>query len=405
VPETPGIRPSDPAFRRVAVALFLAGVATFAALYATQPLLPLLATEFSVSAAASALSVSAATATLGVGLLVAAPVSEVRGRTVLITGSLLASSLLGIACAFAPAWPVLLVLRALEGFALAGLPAVATAYLREEVAAEAYARVTGLYIAGTALGGMSGRLVAGAAAEVAGWRGAVAAVGLLGLVCAIAVVRLLPPSRRFVPSEPDVRALVRRYGRLLADPVLLGLYAIGATLMGAFVAVFNALGFRLEAAPYALSVGAAGLVYLVYPLGSVGSALGGRAAGRFGNRPVVPVGVLLMATGLLLTLAAPLPVIVAGTALMTFGFFVAHAVASGWVAARASLSAGGPGQAASLYLLAYYGGSSVAGALVGTAWSGGGWSGVVLLTGALAGVALLVAVALVRTRSYAPPPL
>lgn len=305
MPETPGISPSDPEFRRVAVALFLAGVATFAALYATQPLLPLLAAEFSVSAASSALSVSAATAMLGVGLLIAAPVSEVRGRTVLITGSLLVSSLLGIACAFAPAWPVLLVLRALEGLALAGLPAVATAYLREEVAAEAYARVTGLYIAGTALGGMSGRLVAGAAAEVAGWRGAVAAVGLLGLVCAVAVLRLLPPSRRFVPSEPDVRVLVRRYGRLLADPVLLGLYAIGATLMGAFVAVFNALGFRLEAAPYALSVGAAGLVYLVYPLGSVGSALGGRAAGRFGNRPVVPVGVLLMATGLLLTLAAP----------------------------------------------------------------------------------------------------
>lgn len=95
--------------------------------------------------------------------------------------------------------------------------------------------------------------------------------------------------------------------------------------------------------------------------------------------------------------------IVAGTALMTFGFFVAHAVASGWVAARASLSAGGPGQAASLYLLAYYGGSSVVGALAGTAWSRGGWPGVVLLTGALAGVSLLVAVALVRTRSFAPP--
>ncbi|MDP9407913.1 MAG: MFS transporter [Actinomycetota bacterium] len=398
-----GISTTDPAFRRVAVALFLAGVATFAGLYATQPLLPLLASEFGVSAAASALSVSLTTATLGIGLLVAAPVSEVRGRTVLITGSLLTSSALGIVCAFAPGWPVLLVLRALEGFALAGLPAVATAYLREEVAGEAYARATGLYIAGTAIGGMAGRLVAGGVAEVAGWRGAVAAVGGMTLLCALAVTRLLPPSRGFVPSPADPRALLRRYGVLLADPVLLGLYAIGATLMGAFVAVYNALGFRLEAAPYALSVGAAGLVYLVYPLGSVGSALGGRAAGRFGNRPVVPVGIAVMAAGILLTLAAPLPVVVAGTALMTFGFFVAHAVASGWVAARAAVGAGGPGQAASLYLLAYYGGSSVAGALVGTAWTAGGWPAVVALTGSLAGVAALLALALVRTRSLAPP--
>jgi YNFM family putative membrane transporter len=401
---TAGGSEGDAAFRRVALALFLAGVATFAGLYAPQPLLPLLAAEFRLAPAEAALSVSLATAALGVGLLVAAPVSEVKGRTRLITGSLLVSSLLGIACSAAPTWHLLLAGRALEGLTLAGLPAVATAYLREEVEPSAYSRATGLYIAGTALGGMTGRLVAGGLAEVLGWRGALAGVGLVTLACGVAVLRLLPPSRGFVASAPDVRGLVRRYGRLLADPVLLGLYAIAFLLMGSFLAVFNALGFRLEAAPYGLSVGAAGLVYLVYPVGSVGSALGGRAAGRFGNRPVVPVGVAVMTGGILLTLAEPLAVVVAGTALLTFGFFAAHGVASGWVTARAAAGVGGAGQAASLYLLAYYAGSSVLGALSGTAWTEAGWSGVVAMTGGLAVLAGVVALVLVPTPSLVPDP-
>ena len=398
-----GHGPGDPGFRRIGVALFLAGVSTFAGLYCTQPLLPTLSAAFDVSPGAAALSVSVTTLALGAGLLLVGPLSEVRGRTWLIHGSLTASALVGLACAAAPSWHVLLVLRALQGLLLAGLPAVATAYLREEVATFAYARATGLYVGGTALGGMSGRLLAGGLAEVGGWRAAIAGVGVLGLVCALTVLRLLPPSRGFVPAPASPRFLLGQLGRLMADPVLLGLYAIGGTLMGAFVGVLNALGFRLEAAPYALGVGAAGLVYLVYPLGALGSALGGRLADRVGQRPVVPVAVAVMGLGILLTLAAPLPLVVCGVAVLTFGFFAAHGVASGWVAARAAVR-GGTGQAAGLYLLAYYLGSSVAGTLAGGAWTGGGWSRVVQLTLGLTLVAGLLALALVPTRTLVPGP-
>ena len=391
-------------YRRVTAALFMAGLATFALLNGAQALLPALTGAFSVSTAQSTWAQALTTAGLGLALLVAGPLSEVVGRTRLIHLSMAASALVALACAVAPTWEVLLGLRLLEGVTLAGLPAVATAYLREEVQAAAYSRATGLYIAGTALGGMTGRLVAGGLAEVLGWRGAVAGVGVVTLACGVAVLRLLPPSRGFVPSPPDARGLLRRYGRLLADPVLLGLYVIAFLLMGSFTAVFNALGFRLEGAPYGLSVGAAGLVYLVYPVGSVASALAGRAAGRFGNRPVVPVGVLVMTGGVLLTLAGPLALVVAGTALLTFGFFTAHGVASGWVAARAAAGVGGAGQAASLYLLAYYAGSSVVGALSGSAWTGAGWPGVVAMTAGLAALAGVVALVLVPTPSLVADP-
>ena len=278
----------DPAFRRISVALFAAGLATFALLYTPQPLLPELAAAFDISAAQSALSVSACTLGLGAALLVVGPVSELVGRTPLMHASLFASSVVGLACALAPGWTALLLLRTVQGVTLAGLPAVAMAYLREEVADDSHGRATGLYVGGTALGGMLGRLVSGGLADLGGWRVATAGVGALGLLCAVGVAWLLPASRRFTPAPPSIRALAATTSGVLRDPELLALYGLAATMMGGFVAVYNATGFRLAAPPYLLGVGLAGLVFCVYPLGSVGSTYAGRLADRHGRRAVVP---------------------------------------------------------------------------------------------------------------------
>lgn len=385
-PAHEGYRAGETGYRRVAVALFAAGVATFALLYSTQALLPELARSFSVSATQSTLSLSLTTIGLGIALLVAGPLSDVLGRTRLIHLSLALSSLVGVGCALAPGWHALLGLRLLQGITLAGLPAVATAYLREELHPDTHARATGLYIGGTALGGMTGRLLTGAVGDAAGWRWAVATIALMGLACAAVVWLTLPRSRNFVPVPARVDELVAMSRRAVSDPGLLALYAIGACAMGAFVAVYNAMGFRLTTAPYDLGLGAAGLVFLVYPIGSVSSVVAGRVADRFSRRAVVPVGCVVTVAGVLLTLAGPLPVIVLGLAVMTAGFFVVHGVASSWVPTRAHAGGVAAGQAAALYLFAYYLGSSVFGSLAGRAWSAGAWP-------AVAGLALLLVVA------------
>ena len=163
----------------------------------------------------------------------------------------------------------------------------------------------------------------------------------------------------------------------VADPGLLALYGIGACCMGAFVGVYNVMGFRLTAAPFGLSVAAAGLVFLVYAIGTVSSAIAGRLAERFSRRAVVPAGCLITAAGVLLTLPASLPCIAVGLAVMTAGFFAVHGVASSWVPVRAHAGGVASAQAASLYLFAYYLGSSVFGNLAGHAWTIGGWPAVV----------------------------
>ena len=401
-PDFAGHRVGERGYRRITVALFAAGVATFALIYSTQALLPEFTRAFSISAAQSTLSVSLTTIGLGIALLVAGPVSEVIGRTRLIHLSLAGSSVVGVACALAPSWQVLLGLRFLQGITLAGLPAVATAYLREELHPSTHARAAGVYIGGTAIGGMTGRLVTGPIADVAGWRWALAAIAAIGLVCAVVVRLLLPPSRNFAPASAGLRPILAMARRALADPALLTLYAIGACAIGAFVAVYNALGFRLTSAPFDLGLGAAGLVFLVYPIGTVGSIVAGRLADRFSRRAVVPTGCGIALAGVLLTLVGSLPVIVLGLSVMTAGFFAVHGVASGWVPTRAHAGGAAAGQAASLYLFAYYLGSSVFGSLTGQAWSLAAWPGVVLLAGGLFAVTGLLALRLRRTPSLDP---
>jgi YNFM family putative membrane transporter len=285
------------------------------------------------------------------------------------------------------------------GVTLAGLPAAATAYLREELHSSTQARAAGLYIGGTALGGMTGRLLTGYAADLGDWRWALISAAVLAAACALVVRRLLPASRNFVAAPTGVRPMLRMARRAIRDPALLGLYAIGGCAFGAMVAMLNVITFRLEGPPFGLGLGAASLVFLVYPLGAASAASFGRLADRFGRRAVLPVGAVVAAAGALLTLSPSLGVLVGGLSLLAIGFFGLHGVASGWVPARAHAGGVSAGQAASLYTFTYYLGAAVFGSLGATAWTGAGWTGVVALTVALLLVTGGIALALRGTRS------
>lgn len=389
-----GWRPGDPEYRRITVSLFLAGLATFALVYCTQPILPLLADDFGVTPAVSTLSLSVTTVAMGVALMVFGPLSDAVGRLTLMRVTLLVAALVAVASAFAPSWTLLLVLRGVLGFTVAGLPAVAAAYLREEVSPIWASAATGLYIGGTAIGGMSGRLLTGLVSDLLGWRAALGVIGGMGLAIAVLLGVLLPAARRFVPTPLHHRELADNARRMLLDRGLVTLYAIGFVSMGGFVAAFNGLVFRLLLPPFSLSVGVASLVFVTYLLGSVSSPLAGRLAIERGYRTVTPLTLLLVGAGLALTLVDHLAAVVGGVGLITFGFFACHGTVSSWVSARAANKGRGTGMAGAMYLAFYYFGSSVFGALAGSAWSAAGWPGVAGLSGCLVAVALALAVSM-----------
>ncbi|RJF88527.1 MFS transporter [Oleomonas cavernae] len=383
-----------PAYRRVTLALFLAGFSTLSLLYCVQPLLPLFATTFGVSPAASSLALSLSTVLLALAILCAGALSETLGRKPLMLVSLFASASLNLATAFAPDWGSLLALRALEGIALGGVPAVAMAYLADEIEPGGLGLAVGVYVGGTAFGGMVGRVGSGLLADYASWHWAVGVVGAFGLLSAGAFALLMPAARR--PPAGAGLGLgfhLRAWGRHLGRPGLPWLFAVGFFAMGGFVTSYNYVGFHLAAAPYGLSQAAAGLIFTVYLFGMAGSSGAGGLADRIGRGPVMTGSISLALVGLLLTLAGPLALVIAGIALMTLGYFATHAVASSWVGPLADEARG---HAAALYLLAYYLGSSLMGTLGGWFWAWGHWPAVVGFVGAQFAVVLAIAIRLHR---------
>lgn len=380
-------------YRRVSRALLLGGFSTFWLLYWPQPLLPHFARDLQLTPAESSVILSAATAALGLALIPVSLLADRFGRRRVMCWAMLIAAMLTLITAWAQNAEQLLVLRALAGVALAGLPATAMAYAGEEVEPRAVGSVIGIYVAGTALGGMSGRLATALVAEHWPWPDAVALVGAVGLMAALMMWWFLPDSKQFRPrplpwSRQGRQAFTRAIKAITSDAQLWALYITGFLLLGIFVGLYNYLGFRLELPPFSLGSAAIGGIFLVYLPGSLASAWSGRLTQQLGRAPALAWMWLAMLLGLLLSLLPSLTWLLFGVALFTFAFFGAHAMASSWVGQRAGQH---KALAASLYLMSYYFGASVLGTLSGVAWSNQGWLGLVaLLTLALGvGVALL----------------
>jgi len=372
-------------------ALFLGGFATFSILNCVQPLLPVFAKQFGVSPMLSSWTLSISTGALSFCLLLASIVSDRRGRKIAMSVSLFASALITLASSLVGGFAELVALRGLLGVVLAGLPAVAMTYLSEEIEPASLGYSMGVYIAGTALGGMTGRIAAGMLTDWVSWRFAMAVVGGVALLIACEFVRSLPPSTNFRPRAQPLSEVVAGAIRHFRDGALLRLYLIAFLLMGTFVSLYNYLGFRLLSPQFGLSHTAVSLIFGLYVIGMFSSVLTGRMSDLFGRRRVLWIVVLVMLAGLLLTLTKVLALIVLGVALFTFGFFGGHATASSWVGRRVKENRA---LASALYLFCYYLGASVIGSWTGSLWERGGWAGVVTALAGCLTLSLMLAVSL-----------
>nr|WP_255731331.1 MFS transporter [Solibacillus sp. MA9] len=357
------------------LALFAAGFITFANLYITQPLMPQFTRDYGVTPAVASLSLSVATCMLAFSLILFGSLSEAWGRKKLMTVSIFAASILTLTLAFAPSFEVLLLLRLVQGFVFAGVPAIAMAYLGEEMEAASLGSAMGLYISGNAIGGLSGRVIMGTMTHYFNWHVGMITLGVISLIISAVFVWALPESKHFSARPLQLKALTKSLVQHIKNPGLVCLFGIGFTLMGSFVTMFNYIGFKLVEPPFNLSTAIVGWIFVVYLVGSWSSAWFGSLSDRFGRQHVLYCGIVIMLSGALLTLPNSLVVKIIGLVIFTFGFFGSHSTASGWVSAAAKQD---KAQASSLYLFAYYIGSSIGGTAGGVFWTTFGWTGVVL---------------------------
>ncbi|QOD93435.1 MFS transporter [Chryseoglobus sp. 28M-23] len=376
-------------YGRLLAALFIAGIATFTQLWSAQGVLPQIARDLEVGPATAALTVSGTTAGLALAVLPWSWVADRIGRLAAMRIALVSASALGLLAPLAPSIELLVGVRMVEGVALGGLPAVALTYLSEEVDRRHAAVAAATYVAGTSVGGLTGRLVAAPVAELSDWRGGLAAAAAVAAVAAVVFLLLAPRARGFQPGTVrGARHIVSVVRTLSRDRVVVALWLQGALLMGALVTMYNYLGFHLEEAPFGLPPAVASLLFTAYLAGTLSSRMAGALVDRVGRRGVLLASGALVLVGALLTLAPVLAVVIVGLVALTAGFFAGHAVASGWIGARARV---GRAQAASIYTLSYYAGSSAAGWLGGVLFVVGDWPAVVALVVALAGSATLAA--------------
>lgn len=370
-------------FRNIQLTIFLSGLSVFAQLYLFQPLLPTVAKDFKTTIGDSSLLVSSSTLGMALGLFFFAFKSDSFSRKNQMLFALLSSSLLTIASAWIESLPLLILMGIVKGFVIAGVSAVALAYLTEEVKVSFIGLAISMYLNGNTIGGMSGRIVATILDGEIGWRHTVMIIGLISLILALIFWRYFPDSRFHQPQKTDFTLKLKQMKSFVSDAYVLRLYFIAFLVMGTFVSIYNYLTFRLESPPFSMNHFFIAFIFLMYTLGVLGTTIVGRLSERMEQRKILKTCLILMFFGVLLLLSGNLIIVILGLAFLTLSFFGAHTMASRMVALRAKE---GKSTATSLYWLFYYFGSALLGSGSGYFLHTTSWSWFILLLG---GVVLL----------------
>lgn len=363
----------------------LAGASAFLNLYATQPLLPLLARTFHASAFQVGLTVTAPTVAVAICAPIVGRLADTVGLRRVIVGSAFLLAAATALAATSASLAQLIFWRFIQGTVTPGIFASSVAYIHESWPAERAGRGTAWYMSGTIVGGFVGRATAGVIASYYDWHWSFAVLSVMAFAIAAALAATLPSERH--RAGRAAREGWRTASRLFHNRRLVATWAIGFCVLFTNVAMFTYVTFHLAAPPFGLGAAALGWLFVVYLLGAVVTPLGGTWIDAYGHRAGISAAMAIGGAGALLTLWPSLWSIVAGLALSSTGVFIAQTTTSSYIGA---VTPSDRGLAVGLYSTFYYSGGSAGGAVPAIVWNAAGWSGCVALVVAvqLAGAAI-----------------
>lgn len=354
--------------------------------YYAQPLLDAMAEAFAMSPTTIGIVITLTQIGYGIGLVLLVPLGDLLNRRrLIVTQTLLsAAALLMIALAPSSAWLLL-------GMTLTGLLAVVTQVLVAYAATLAIpaqrGRVVGVVTSGIVVGILLARTIAGAMADLAGWRAIYLLSAGLTLLMALLLLRVLPKDEAAQPAS--------RYGALIAsvfslfrqEPVLRQRAIIALLTFASAMVLWTPMVLPLAAPPLSLSHSEIGLFGLAGAAGALAAARAGHLADR-------GLGQWVSGLSLLLMLASWLPIaltqsslwaLLLGVITLDLGLQAVHVTSQSMIysvrpEAQSRLTAG--------YMLFYSIGSAL-GSITSTAmYAWAGWTGVCLLGAAINAVAL-----------------
>lgn len=362
-------------FWKATIALGIASFFIFANVYFTQPLLPVFSQEFSISPVTSSLSLSLVLLTLGFSFFFYSALAEVVSRKRIMVTVMVIATAVTFAIAFAPTFEVLLLLRIIQAFVLAGIPTIAMAYIGEEFAVKALTIAIGIHISANTIGGMGGRLISGIVTDLVDWRMAFIMMGLISGLCLFLFLFLLPASKHFKKREFNLRSTITDYRRHLQNKTITLALVIGGLHFLVFIGLFSFVTYYLSAKPFNVSTTVLGFLFMTYVAGTFSSTLAGRVSQYLKQTVCMGIGIVIMVLGMGITLIPHLYAVILGLLFLAFGFFFAHSCSSAWVTRQASFS---KASASGLYLSSYYLGGGIGSVYLGVFWNQAGWIGVLL---------------------------
>jgi YNFM family putative membrane transporter len=369
----PGRRP-EPSFFTLQALVFGLVAAAVSNIYITQPVLPVLETEFGVGHSQASYTVSVVILGIALANLPFGWLSDrVAVRRLILVGGVVVTAA-GICCAATSSLGLLVAARFVQGLFVPALTTCLAAYLSASLPLDRLNVVMGSYVSATVAGGLGGRLLGGWLHPPLHWRYAFVTASLLLLAATVAAVRWLPegrgqPARESGSGEEGFLSLLGR-----KELRRIFLVAFGGFFV--FSSIFNYLPFYLSRPPFNASTQLITLMYLSYLIGVFIGPVAGQLSNRIGNGGTMVLGSVVFAIAIATTFIQSLGAIVAALALVCAGFFAIHAAAAGSLNRRLTSSRG---RANSLYVLSYYLGGAAGITLSGYAYSFAGWPGVAVL--------------------------
>jgi predicted MFS family arabinose efflux permease len=313
---------------RAVFLLSLAAFASAASLRATDPLLPLIAADFSVTTGAAAATITAFALSYGLLQVVCGPLGDRYGRYRTVAAAAFVSAFGSAACAFAPTLDMLVAARFVSGATMGAFIPLTLAWIGDTVAYEKRQPLLARFLVGQMTGVAFGNAAAGWLGEHFGWRAIFMALAVPLLVITLLLVLELgqnPLTRRGGGKPGAMRESFRRMPGMLANARLQKLfgtaYVEGMLIFGAVA--FVAAEFQTR---FAIGPGLAGTLVAAYALGGMCYAvLARRAVRRLGERGLVAAGGAALSIGYgTLAFAGNAALGTLAVALVGAGFYMLH---------------------------------------------------------------------------------
>jgi YNFM family putative membrane transporter len=355
---------------------------TFSALYAPQPLQPILAEEFGVTKESAALLTTVTMLPLSIAPILYGYLLESFSSKKLFSMGLITLSGLQLAFFLTNSFAVMLFIRVLVGMAIPAVLTSVMTYISTTSDKGNVQRQMAMYISATILGGFSGRFFSGLIAAYFGWRWTFLMLAV-SLAAAFLLVRNLHEAELKI-SKFDYKAVFEVMGKR----EFAGVYVFIFATFFMFAAMLNFIPFRVREISETSSAFSIGVMYTGYIMGIVMSLNSLRIVKFFkGEINTVVIALVFYCFTLFLFTVPDLRVMFFGMFLFCCGMFLAHSVASGYVN---KIAESRKGITNGLYVSFYYAGGTLGSILPGFVYRQCGWNMFLLSLGLFMASAVVI---------------